>query len=157
MLNSDIKSAWKRINNSVLAIPTNLGYKTNGANVMGAGLALYIRDLHSEIPFRYGHWIKQNENTIEKDSVKEFADKRLIMLPTKDLNKYMPHLSWKADARLDIIDRTMKHFLELHWDRDKIYLLPLLGCGNGKLTSDDVLPILEKHIGDRTNILIFKD
>src|SRR5574338_386984 len=101
-----------------LVITTNQGWKLNGDNVMGAGLAKYVKDNFPELPSRYGLFCRQYPGE-PRLAPYVFPDpkngklRRLIMFPTKTLNPSAPHLSWKQPSSLDLIEACLPLLAEL--------------------------------------------
>ena len=48
--NVEPKDAW-------IVVPTNVGWKRDGSNVMGAGLAKQARLKFKQLPYDYGKWL----------------------------------------------------------------------------------------------------
>lgn len=135
-----------------VVIPTNIGWKTNGKNVMGAGLAKVAAEvLDPDLPGWYGGFCKIHE---ENTPVVE-SPKGMILFPVKPLNKSAPHMSWKQPADLKLIERSTIELAELGKKlKDHRIFVPTVGCGNGGLEISDVRPILEKHLSDQFTLVM---
>ena len=62
-------------------------------------------------------------------------------------------MTWQQPASLTLVERSVLQLLALRAKRgDAIFgagiALPLVGCGNGCLARDQVLPILERYLDD---------
>jgi hypothetical protein len=148
-------------------IPTNHGWNSKGYNVMGRGLAKQAADKFPDLPRQYG---ASNRRDARAQALMVFiiADMRLIMFPTKALNLAAPHLSWKADSTLPMIEACSRYLREWIILRttdsslraiggehvDAPVAIPLVGCGEGRLNRTDVLPILERYFGDRDDVVL---
>lgn len=133
-----------------IVITTNIGWKKDGSNPMGAGIAKQAAERFEGLPEWYGKKCrKYRENT----AVQVYRDGRLILFPTKALDIDRPWMSWKQDSSLDLIRRSTKQ-LSAMIDilDDEIFGdigVPLVGCQNGNLRRKDVIPILQKYLDDR--------
>lgn len=141
-----------------IVIPTNIGWKADGTNVMGRGLARLAASLYPNLPRDYGAACKlQGGKT--KCVVWGSPDAVLILFPVKPLNKEAPHMSWKSMATLEIIERSAKHLASLAevLPGDLPIAVPAVGCGNGGLDLSDVKPILEKYLTSDRFILVLEE
>ncbi len=145
-----------------IVIPTNVGWKRNGWNVMGRGLAAQASDRYPELAFSYGiacrDW-HQKWPLVPIPTMTIFDPTRLVLVPTKPLNPAAPHLSWQGPATLECVRRGIDDLSDMIAGRctqpsattDQIeqyktgrFLVPALGCGNGGLSIAQVRPLLEK-------------
>jgi len=127
-----------------VVIPTNIGWKTNGCNVMGRGLAQQAARLCPELPERYGEYCQlARENTAVV-----IMNKRYILFPTKPLHIERPYFSWKFCSSLELIERSLKELVEILpvLPKNRRVLITDVGCGNGGLSIADVRPLLEKYL-----------
>ena len=76
-----------------IVVPTNVGWKRDGTNVMGSGIAEQAKVKFDDLPHRYGRWCQEN-----KDKLFEYNKGKLLCLPVKPLNKKKPWMSWMEDA-----------------------------------------------------------
>lgn len=141
-----------------IVIPTNLGWRKDGSNVMGRGLARLVASIYPQLPKEYGG-ICQKYGAKTTCVVISGFDTALIMFPVKPLNAEAPWMSWKSGASLELIERSAKHLAELEPSLPgKIPIaVPAVGCGNGGLDLSDVKPILEKHLTSDRFILILEE
>jgi hypothetical protein len=135
----DIWIYWKL--GSAIVIPTNAGWKSDGTNVMGAGLAKQAAAQFSDLTLRYGR------NCKEKSPYQYYKDLRLILVPSKLLNEEKPYLSWQGDSDINVVKESLI-WLNTNADSfesDKVYV-PLLGAGNGHLDDDVIKKIMKEHL-----------
>jgi hypothetical protein len=161
---------WDRFRKSFIVVPTNIGWKKPdksgkpGPNVMGRGMALEASKRVPELAQTYGEYCARFGSTAE---VTFDLTSALILFPTKPLASN-PSMSWKNHSDPVLIDKSSRELAAAEgWiskktidrnseeseDRpnledDTIYL-PLVGCGEGKLSEAEVLPILHRHLSDR--------
>lgn len=151
-------------------VPTNLGWRKDGANVMGAGVAKQATERYPELAAKYGGICRAIEAGCSPTVAGKVSDEwkggliaryqDLILLPVKPLNEEKPWLSWQQEARLDLVTESVRELAI--WDDagflDRHTVLPMVGCGNGKLPPTKVLPILFHFLGERENFtLIIND
>lgn len=134
-----------------LVIPTNIGWTRDGRNVMGRGVAKQAAERVPALAQWYGELCRRrgaatavafNRWTISADEVY-----KLLLFPVKPLNLAAPWLSWQNRADLELIKRSTK-LLSLAGTMLTPVALPLVGCGNGGLVQEDVLPILAAQLDD---------
>ncbi len=127
-----------------LVITTNLGWNKRGENVMGAGLALQAKTRYPDLPRLYGEFCQHR-----RVQLAFFPQYRLIMFPTKTLNPDEPHLSWKQNSSLGLIEQCLpelQRFAENPPDAPAPIMVPLLGCSNGGLDPKVVVPLMERYL-----------
>lgn len=139
-----------------VVVTTNIGWKNDGSNPMGAGVAKIAANRFPELPNKYGPRCKKyGANT----AVWPFSPGKLILFPTKPLNENQPWLSWKNNSDYSLIKRSTKQLVKLVdmlRQRGKflpVVVLPMVGCGNGNLEPKCVTRLLEKYLDD-TFILV---
>lgn len=128
-----------------IVIPTNIGWKKNGENVMGAGLAAQAKLKYPDFPLWLG---RQYEAGFR--SVQCFKG-ILCAFPVKPLIEAKPFLSWQNSADPNLIEKSAQELSTTGWEK---VALPLVGCGNGGLKRDVVIPILEKYLTDDRFVLV---
>ncbi len=138
---------------TAIVIPTNIGWKNNYENVMGAGLAKEASRRFKNLAYRYGRWC--SEYGAEAPTV--FAeDLGVILFPTKPLNTRAPYLSWRNSSELPLIEKSLRELVELkpkHPALETIFV-PLVGCGNGGLSESDVLPLMASQLAADCFLLV---
>ena len=111
-------------------IPTNGFVKRNGAAVMGRGLALQATERFPGLAYVLGKELLEQGNHVHL--LPEFS---LVTFPVKH--------NWWEDASLELIERSVKELKLLFVTGDMLSVsLPRVGCGNGRLSWDDVKPLL---------------
>lgn len=132
-------------------IPTNIGWKRDGANPMGAGVALQAAKKVPELPKWYGDICKKY---LGNTTVIPYIPARMILFPTKPLNVHCPWLSWNNDSDLGLISQSTKQLAKCvsicrsNGIDIKNIAVPLVGCGHGGLSSKDIIPILQESLDD---------
>lgn len=117
-------------------IPVNIGWKANGENVMGRGVARQAATRFPNLQAWYG-W--RCEAMAGNACLYRYYD--LVLFPVKPLNKEKPYLSWQQPASLELIRASARQLASQYYTERVV--LPLVGCGNGELDPVDVLPILD--------------
>lgn len=148
MIRGDI---WEEAKKGVLVvIPTNIGWRKDGSNVMGAGLAKQAQERIPHLARWYGMLCKSCR---EHTPVCVFPDAPIILFPVKKLDPAHPHLSWKQDADPRLIERSLKQLgsITLH----KPVVIPAVGCGNGNLSAKTIVPVMEQLLDDRFTYVEF--
>ena len=144
---------WKHLGEGrYVVIPTNLGWKKDGCNVMGAGLAKDATRRYPTLAKWYGGVC---EATADAPQVIACPFAPLIMFPVKPLNKLQPWMSWKQKADLKLIEQSARQLYE--WPDPYPIAVPLVGCGNGQLDMYEVRPILEKYLASDRFTLVLEE
>jgi hypothetical protein len=121
-----------------IVIPTNAGWKSDGSNVMGRGLAKQASEKFNWLSQDYGQYCK-NENPYCY-----YSNVNLILVPSKALNKEKPFLSWQHEADKDTITSSLNWLQDNSISfPDKIYV-PILGSGNGKMQKGLVKELMDR-------------
>jgi len=135
-----------------VVITTNIGWKKDGTNPMGAGIARTAAELFPELPAWYGAKCRKYR---EDTAVTVYKPGLFFLFPTKELAD-QPWMSWNADSSLDLIIRSTKQLVMLVDELNKRneyfipkVIIPMVGCQNGNLDERDVYPILKSHLDDR--------
>jgi len=126
-----------------IVVPTNIGWKSSGENVMGAGLAKQAADRYFELPRFYGKWCKEKgRNLYINDQL------RVICAPTKPLNSDTPWLSWKSKSEPRLILSSYLKILRLAEEfkqkESKHIKCPILGAGKGGIPRKDAIEYVEQ-------------
>jgi len=129
-----------------VVIPTNIGWKQDRTAVMGRGLAKQAHRLCAPLPAWYGRLCAEHGAEIPTLA---HPDWRFILFPTKPMNAKQPWMSWRGPSTLERIEQSCEELLTLipQLRRGRV-LMPLVGCGNGGLAPEDILPHLWA-LGDR--------
>ena len=132
---------------SALVVPTNVGWRKDGTNPMGQGLAVQAATRYPQLPEVYGKFCQQWKEQTPPVRI-SIAKMNLILFPTKALNKQRPYQSWMSSSDIDFIEKNLEilsRFPNSEKDLTQI-IVPLLGCGRGGLEEEVVLPVLEKWL-----------
>lgn len=127
-----------------IVVPTNIGWTRRGLNVMGRGVALQASMKFPYLSDWYGKACMAHR---EGTPVVYHPAYRLLLFPVKPLDCARPWESWAADADHRLIERSAEQ-LSRFSDQLGTIALPLVGCGNGGLLREDVVPILEEYLHD---------
>lgn len=139
-----------------VVVTTNIGWKRNGANPMGAGVARVAANKYPDLPQWYGARCKKYG---ADTAVAPYYEGKLFLFPTKPLNIEQPWMSWQNDSCVSLIRRSCKQLaalIDILDKRDHFIAkvgLPLPGCGNGNLSPRDVLPVISDILDDRFVLL----
>jgi hypothetical protein len=138
-----------------IIIPTNQGWRADGTNVMGAGLAKQAVDRYPGIDQWYGAWCRDHR---DESCVVRHPVAPLIFFPTKPLNPEAPHLSWQSPATVETVTRSLRDLARLPplagWPGGGLIALPLVGCGLGGLPEATVLPLLHEWLTSDRFVLV---
>lgn len=124
--------------NTFIVIPTNGYVKRNGQAVMGRGCALQAVQRVPHLPRYLGRLIEEYGNKVFQTAM------GIVSFPVKH--------NWWEKADLTLIEESCKRLVDLSTlpgFKDSTFVMPRVGCGNGKLDWEDVKPILEKYLGER--------
>lgn len=112
----------------------------NCVGVMGKGLALEFKNRYPEMFKKYKSFC---DNGVFKPGVlwiyKADDGKWILNFPTK--------IDWKNPSKIEYIEEGLKKFVEIWEDKGITSIaFPLLGCKNGALDPDDVIPLMKKYL-----------
>jgi len=128
--------------NVFICITTNGTIKINGACVMGRGNALEASVLYPGISKILGSLIKSNGNIVQP------ILKNIIAFPVKH--------NWYENADISLIIKSANVLANIaNENKDKIYILPRPGCGNGKLKWNDVKTYIIDILPDNVIIMTY--
>lgn len=125
----------------------------NCVGVMGKGLALEFKNRYPKMYDKYKSFCDKG---IFKPGVlwiyKAEDGKWILNFPTK--------IDWKNPSELSYIKEGLKKFVEI-WEEKEITSIafPLLGCKNGGLDPEDVIPLMEKYLNkcEGLDVTIYDD
>jgi len=136
-----------------IVVPTNIGWTSEGKNVMGAGIALQAKRHYPMLPSWYGAFCKRFGAATQP-----CCFSNLILFPVKPLDLGHPYLSWRQEASLELIERSAYNLAQAVRIMERVgganIYVPLVGCGNGGRKPEEVLPILERHLTDERFVLV---
>lgn len=115
----------------------------NTVGVMGAGLALTTKYLFPKMFQQYKRFCKAGsfrtgQLWLYKGAVKWPGG--VLLFPTKE--------HWKDPSKIEWIESGLQNLVNTYEQRGiKSLAIPLLGCQNGCLKEEEVLPVMEKYLG----------
>lgn len=113
----------------------------NCVGVMGKGLALEMKKRYPLMFERYKYFCDNGLMDVGKlqlSCVKEY-DHNILNFPTKK--------HWKNPSKIEWIELGLKKFVDTYkYCGISSIAFPMLGCNNGKLKKEDVLPLMEKYL-----------
>jgi len=139
-----------------ITICTNIGWKRDGSNPMGAGIAKAASNLYPDLAAWYG---ERCQKYGPSTAVAPYKEGKLFLFPTKPMDEDQPWMSWKNDSSIELIKRSCKQLVVLVdiLIKKKVFItrigLPLPGCGNGNLSPRQVLPVISSILDDRFVLL----
>jgi len=125
-----------------LVVPTNLGWRRDGSNVMGRGVASQAAHKFPDLPQIYGEVC---QDMAARGVAEIWFYEGLIFFPTKPLDEKKPWLSWMGRSVAAVVEKSTMQLAAWSNPGERI-ALPLVGCGNGGLPEEVVLPILRYHL-----------
>lgn len=131
----------KPIDKTAIVIPTNGTIKVNGECVMGAGLAKQVVAKYPLFPSILGTGILRHGNRAIW-----FQKEGILTFPVKH--------SFFEKADLALICQSCRQVNRLIEWHDLVNIgVPHVGCGNGRLSWDDVGPIIRALLDGRCTII----
>ena len=130
---------WEQ-DGGVVVITTNGVVRTDGACVMGRGCARQAKDRWPDLPFYLGRLIRRHGNRVFYLGV--WGGIHIASMPVKS--------HWREAADVSLIERSAHQLVQIAdgFGWSKVWL-PRPGCGNGRLSWDDVRSRLEVILDDR--------
>lgn len=127
-------------------ITTNGDVNSRGLAVMGRGCAKQAAEFDPALPAHFGRLLKANGNHVQVLRSR-VGRPPLLSFPVKH--------HWMEQADLGLITRSAYELreaaddLSIEHDEHGVVLVPRPGCGNGRLSWQDVRPALEDILDDR--------
>ena len=133
---------------SYICITTNGFVKKNKEAVMGRGIALQAKEKFFLLPKELGHLLKNFGNNVY------MLDRyRMFTFPTKHI--------WTENSDIKLIERSARQLIvylnNSYYTKNisKVYF-PRPGCGNGKLSWNNVRLVIENILIDERIIVVSK-
>ncbi len=150
---------WDLHDRAPVVIPTNIGWRKDGSNVMGRGLARQAALKFRGIEEWYGEYCQKHRaktTCVVRNVHQHLAP--LVLFPVKPLNEAAPWVSWKSEANLKLIERSAKDLAALYQEdpRAELVAVPAVGCGNGGRDLGEVRPILERYLTSDRFVLVLE-
>lgn len=134
-----------------VVVTTNIGWKSDGANVMGAGVAKQAAERFPDLPLWYGTLCRKYR---EEVGAVLYNPGRLVLIPTKPLNRVAPQLSWQQDSSLELVEQSVLQLAQVLVEERFTVAMGYPGCGNGNLQVAKVKPMLLKHLANPKVIIV---
>lgn len=143
-----------------IVIPVNIGWKGNGSNIMGKGLALDALNRYPAISqflgeFQRNLWAVDRRPMGDPRWIIKYPWAPLTFFPTKPLFEEKPWMSWSNKADKEMIGSLLTHlpaFATKH-GLEKV-AVPLLGAGNGGLDPLEMKDFIREKVGDDARFLL---
>jgi hypothetical protein len=156
LIQNNICDLW--LLGKTVCVTTNGYVKQNGSAVMGRGNAFAMKNIIPGLDEKLGEHIRQHGNNVG------FIFHRVIAFPVKPavgtFEQALPHVrdiyagsvqvpGFHCQADLTIIERSAKQLAQLIRDKNisEVYL-PVPGVGNGRLTKQQVIPVISGMLPD---------
>lgn len=140
-----IDNIWNHIEepNAAFCITTNKVTNYKGYAIMGAGIAKQARDLYKGCDEILGELLRGRGHVVQQF----WSEPILLSFPTK--------YHWREKASLELIETSTQQLVEFAdaTGLERIYL-PTPGVENGKLSYEEVFPVLAIYLTDDRFILI---
>jgi len=112
----------------------------NCVGVMGKGLALEFKNRYPEMFTKYKGFCDKG---VFKPGVlwiyKAPDGKWILNFPTK--------IDWRNPSKMEYLEEGLQKFVEIWKDKEITSIaFPLLGCHNGGLNADEVIPLMKKYL-----------
>ena len=121
----------------------------NFVGVMGKGLALQFKN-------KYPKMFEAYRLACQKGWV---APGRLFVYPETDgklIIGFPTKIHWKDPSKIEYLKAGLTKLKKLIGERSiRSIAIPALGCGLGQLRWDEVKPLMESHLSDIENIIIY--
>lgn len=134
-----------------LVITTNGFVKSNGDAVLGRGIAKEATERYFGIAKTLGIFLRERGNY---PHILVHSRPSIVSMPVKPQWGPNGEMGWKAKAEIPLIRDSAEVLVNIAdtegWDR---IIMPRPGCGNGKLTWEEVKPIIEPILDDRFTVV----
>lgn len=143
---------------SYVVIPINIGWRSDGTNVMGRGVAAQAARRWPEIQAELGDMCirLKDKLTVYVYRPKTNKPRNLIFFPTKPLDPRRPFMSWKGKADIALVEKSLQELATLAATLQPIHTpiyITDVGCGNGSLRVTEVRPLIEKYLGQFDRVI----
>lgn len=111
----------------------------NCVGVMGKGIALEFKKLYPKMFEQYRIYCKQGLLDIGKLYLWKGEDNWVLNFPTK--------INWRNPSKYEWIEKGLQKFIITYKEKGITSIaFPMLGCNNGKLDKNIVLPMMKKYL-----------
>ena len=112
----------------------------NCQGVMGKGLALAFKQRYPDMFLTYQQECKTRKLRIGHPTLYRKSNPWILNFPTKD--------TWKANSKIEYLEKGLEYFVANYKEAGITSIaFPKLGAQNGKLSWDDVGPLMVKYLG----------
>lgn len=138
---------WTYAKDAPICIPTNGQINGSGRAIMGKGLAEQAATKFPDLPYLLAQRLEKYGNRVYIFKVGKVPPSKIIItVPTKD--------EWAKRSTLALVRKSCLELRDLQQALNlKNVLVPLLGCGAGKLPQDYVLGIMENLLDDAFTLI----
>lgn len=165
------RDLWSYVGDAtIICITTNGIVKTNGEGVMGRGCAKEAADrfprvpwllgqslvTRGNVPWKLGHiWNASGLTPFWPSDVLGFDINQITNIPGSELWTFPVKWHWQhpADTRLIVQSAKLLVYELDRLKREDLVVIPRPGCGNGKLSWEQVQPLLSPILDDRFILL----
>lgn len=113
----------------------------NCKGVMGKGLALAFKQRYPEMFLIYRQECKTGKLRIGRPTLYRKSTPWILNFPTKD--------NWKANSKIEYLEKGLEYFVSSYKEAGITSIaFPKLGAQNGKLSWDEVGPLMAKYLAD---------
>jgi hypothetical protein len=166
---------WVIQGTHAITIPTNMGWRGDGLNVMGKGLARQAalkcrripeivgafyrrahiqrldsgkRGINDKPPILSLHFAASNGNLRLREDLTDdgLGVAELVFVPSKRLVS-PAYMSWRGDADIRLVRRSLRALKKKEFLKSKV-AVPLIGAGNGGLSEVIVKSCIKEILGD---------
>lgn len=163
---------WNIDRSCCVIIPTNVGYRADGRNVMGKGLARAAALRFPWLADAYGNdcMLHVRAYGAAEMKLKLYSTSgskwchSLLMAPVKNVMLNKPYLSWNQPASLARVELSLHRIQQMaeSMEGNRVLastvgthiLVPLLGCGNGGLEAAVVIELARGILTSSKLILV---
>ena len=145
-IRSDIFQLARTINDASVAIcvTTNGIIKGNGRAVMGAGIAKAFCSRIPDIDIALANHLRANGNV--PGIIGTYSNCKVVSFPTKH--------NWVNPSDINLIKKSAEILMQIAEANGITHIyLPKPGCQCGRLSWDDVKPVIEPIFGDKVTIV----
>lgn len=134
----------------VYLVTTNSFVRRDGALVMGRGAAKQLALLYPILPFQLGRRIQASCGHLGEYNIGVLTNGSGV-----SLGAFQVKFNFADEADLELIQRSADELHRIACEDGRVFHVNFPGIGNGRLSIDDVMPIVET-LPDNVNVWRFK-
>jgi hypothetical protein len=144
---------WEEIGKAnLILVTTNATLRGDGALVMGRGAAAQAKQQFPQLPFELGRRLQQSGLVGSAYGITVTG----VSVQDTLLGAFQVKYHWRDEADLDLIRFSCKELFQYaEPGPNERIVLNYPGIGNGRLTRDDVEPILVAELGKLDNVCVY--